>query len=68
MQEGRQENREANSCVKQTDARTGSVVSSPLYALVAHRKQHAMLKERSPDRVRERKNYFPCRRTLRKGK
>ena len=53
MQEDGQENREANSHVKQTDARTGSVVHSPLYALVVHRKQHAMLEERFPNRLSE---------------
>ena len=53
MQDDGEENREANSRVKQTDARTGSVVRSPLYALVVHRKQHAMLEERSPNRVSE---------------
>ena len=47
MQEDGQENREANSRVKQTDARTDSVAHSPLYALVVNRKQHAILEERS---------------------
>ena len=40
-----------SSIVKQTDAGTGSVVHSPLYALVVYCKQHAILKERSPDRA-----------------
>ena len=53
MQEGGQENRDANYRVKQTDVQTGSVVHSPLDTLVAHRKQHAMLKERSPNRSSE---------------
>ena len=48
-QEDGQENRAANSHAKQTDAQTGSVVHSPLYALVMHRKQHAILEERSPN-------------------
>ena len=43
IQEDGQENREANSRVKQTGAQTGSVVRSPLYTLAVHRKQHAML-------------------------
>ena len=53
MKEDGQDNREANSRVEQTAARTGSVLHSPLYALVVHRKQHAILEERSPNRVSE---------------
>ena len=47
------ENCEVSSHAKQTNERTGSVAHAPLYALVVHRRKHAILNGHSPDLVSE---------------